>query len=390
MTLLSKLDPVRKDTKLYFPHLDALRGIAILMVVAFHAYTFGSTAPDQLPLLRFLSALSHGVPLFFVLSGFLISMIVFDDRAPFRWNRYAMRRFAKIAPPFVLSLVVYGLQDLHRHAGASLTAQFLANLATVPNFLFHFKPINPVSWSLFVEVHFYIALPLVFLGWKTVNRKNADLLTILTFAVVPIALRFHTWSSPVGSIHERFFIINRFPCAMDYFAWGIAFSTILRRYGQTARFQQWARRLSMAGLLLLPVFVALFAALLTIFNMDSIQERAGTAEITHFFICLTSFLLLFSAVTTVPNRLVDNKALRYIGLVSYEWFLFHVAIIPWLRYHLGHVLRLPIAADPVHGWTLFNSLSFFSITSASAIVSFIVSAAIYHYFSQPLLMRLRK
>ena len=127
------LETSRGSNKTHLPHLDALRGIAILMVVAFHAFSFYPKTPGQTLINQFLNILGQGVPLFFVLSGFLISLIVFDDRKPFSWHVYGMRRFAKIFPPFALSLLIFAFRDL-RHANFfSTVEQLAANVITLPN-----------------------------------------------------------------------------------------------------------------------------------------------------------------------------------------------------------------------------------------------------------------
>ena len=101
------------STGSHFDALDGLRGVAILLVVAFHAlyinpadgllvriFNWGVIQPGWM-----------GVPIFFVLSGFLISYPFFQQRAADArfWHPrgYFRRRAAKILPPFYLSLLLF-------------------------------------------------------------------------------------------------------------------------------------------------------------------------------------------------------------------------------------------------------------------------------------------
>ncbi len=128
--------------------LDILRGIAILLVIGVHYYYFrlwwqiGQT----------------GVDLFFVLSGFLISGLLFDEfkrRGKIDVKRFWVRRGFKIYPAF------YVLIFLTTLSGAELHRLNLHRLW--PELFFmqdYFRPIWYHTWSLAVEEHFYFALPI--------------------------------------------------------------------------------------------------------------------------------------------------------------------------------------------------------------------------------------
>src|ERR1035438_7123978 len=82
----------------YFPALDGLRGLAILMIILYHNFDF----------LSFTYPTWSGVDLFFVLSGFLITGILIKKRnsAHFLFNFYA-RRVLRIFPIYFLSLIIF-------------------------------------------------------------------------------------------------------------------------------------------------------------------------------------------------------------------------------------------------------------------------------------------
>ena len=128
------------------PALDGLRGIAVLLVIAFH---FGLPLPG---------GGSAGVLTFFVLSGYLITGILL--RGP-RLRDFYLRRARRLLPAlalmlaFVLAVVVVASRwDLLPSLGYA--ALYVANVAPVEEPLFH-------TWSLAVEEQFYLAWPLLLL-----------------------------------------------------------------------------------------------------------------------------------------------------------------------------------------------------------------------------------
>ncbi|MBX9625178.1 MAG: acyltransferase [Gemmataceae bacterium] len=146
--------------------LDALRGLAVLMVLAAHV-----PLPDGFahgPGGRVFRLGIYGVVLFFVLSGFLISRLLYGELG--RTGRVDVRRFwlrrgLKIWPAYYAAYgAAFGLAlALAVRAGEPVGPKFVE---AVPNLLFVQTYVWPetrwdMSWSLAVEEHFYLALPLV-------------------------------------------------------------------------------------------------------------------------------------------------------------------------------------------------------------------------------------
>ena len=132
--------------------LDVLRCIAVLLVLGCH-----------LPYYRLWARAGWiGVDLFFVLSGFLISGLLFEDykaHGQIDWKRFLIRRGFKIWPPFYVFLF---LTALLMHGGMPLQG-FLACASFLQNYLAR-SPIVASGvfvhlWSLAVEEHFYVLLP---------------------------------------------------------------------------------------------------------------------------------------------------------------------------------------------------------------------------------------
>ncbi|MBV8390744.1 MAG: acyltransferase [Mucilaginibacter sp.] len=155
----------------YRPDIDGLRAIAILAVVIFHAFP------------NFLPGGFIGVDVFFVISGYLISKIIFTDlnAEKFYFGRFYANRIRRIFPALITILIIcYAvgwfilLPDEFKQLGHHIEASsgFFQNIVLWKESGYfdnatEFKPLMHL-WSLSVEEQFYLVFPfLVFLVWKT-------------------------------------------------------------------------------------------------------------------------------------------------------------------------------------------------------------------------------
>ena len=167
--------------------LDVLRCIAILLVIGAHIKTDNFSGIAGWLALNWQTHGWLGVPIFFALSGYLISGLIFDElrtRHDFRVGRFLIRRGFKLYPSYYLFLIalvgVPLLKDLH--SGRDAFGILRLKLVDLwPNLLFlqNYVGPNPAlhTWSLAVEEHFYLLLPFGMLALY--RRKRLALLTVL-------------------------------------------------------------------------------------------------------------------------------------------------------------------------------------------------------------------
>lgn len=173
----------------YRPDIDGLRAVAVLSVVAFHAF------PEQVP------GGFVGVDIFFVISGFLISSIIFGNlqRGTFSFAEFYRRRIRRIFPALTIVLIaclVFGWVSLlpdeykrlakHTATGAGFTSniQLWRESGYFDTSSDH-KPLLHL-WSLGIEEQFYFIWPAcLVLLWK--SRCNVPL-TVTILAVVSFAV----------------------------------------------------------------------------------------------------------------------------------------------------------------------------------------------------------
>jgi len=154
-----------------FPALDGLRGLAVLTVVLYHCPRLGLPGVQQLQL-----AGDAGVDVFFVLSGFLITMLLLRDRddpaqriSMSLWQFY-IKRVLRIMPLYWLAIVLYWVA-VQLSPDAPAAAKYDAALpylmtGTIDAWLGWADapfPAFGIAWSLGVEEKFYLLWPLVVL-----------------------------------------------------------------------------------------------------------------------------------------------------------------------------------------------------------------------------------
>ncbi|MFL6195572.1 MAG: acyltransferase family protein [Thermoanaerobaculia bacterium] len=325
--------------------LDGLRGIAILLVLLLHFTMYGGPrAAGGLDLLvqRFAFAGWIGVDLFFVLSGFLITGILYDSKGGERYFRnFYARRLLRIAPLYYGALVVFlvllpalwpghaGLRSLRQEGFWYWT--YLVNVEIAregwPGFgmLGHF-------WSLAVEEQFYLVWPLaVFL------LRRRPLMAVCAGAIV-LAVGCRLLLQMAGNAPAAFVLT---PARLDALAAGALLALAVRGPGGAAAAARWARPVlivSAAGLGLL------FAWKRGLPSEDPVVSVAGQALLAALFAALLA-LTLAAPPEARGVRWLAAPVLVFFGRYSYGLYVLHHPLL-FLK-----PAGLSYAALP--GWLLF-------------------------------------
>lgn len=369
---------VKPSTGNHFDVLDGMRGIAILMVVFFHTLYTNPDAGRASRLVGYLIRTGWmGVPLFFVLSGFLISFPFFRQREKERqaWylKGYSRRRVAKIVPPYYLSIVIFAVYYLVRLSNPAYLTAGLQWAVGLSNFVRPAVDFHAPYWSLLVEIHFYILLPVLFLLFRGLRPRATSLCVFALLLFIPFIVRQITWPAESVPKDELAFRMFRFPCALDYFGWGVLFAGFFvarpATIGNTSRLKYFGY----AGLILLAATIGLHALWDGESNISSYPSR-WSEEAFHFLPALSCVLLLFFLFDPdcLGSRLLAWSPLRFTGIVSYEWFLFHEPVVVLFRYGLMPGVH---GSVPVY---LFRTIF-------PLLLTFVFSVAVYRYFSFPIL-----
>jgi len=179
-----------KSTKLF--GLDHLRALAIIMVLFYHYRMF------QHP--EWLDKSMHfgwtGVDLFFVLSGYLISSQLFSEMSKGKsilFSEFFIKRFFRIIPAYLTVLAIYFLVPaFHEREALPPLWKFLT---FTQNFGFDIKNFGTFShvWSLCVEEHFYLFLPLVLMSLIHFKAERKGVILLFALFVFGFAARLCSW-----------------------------------------------------------------------------------------------------------------------------------------------------------------------------------------------------
>ncbi|MDB6109911.1 MAG: hypothetical protein JWR69_1661 [Pedosphaera sp.] len=364
---------VAPSSGVHFDVADGLRGMAILLVVFSHGLYVNPDGPKfYVQLHRVIGQGWLGVPMFFVLSAFLLSLPFFRGRAqnPEFWYHkgYAARRALKILPPLYLSTIVLVMFKFwHDHDPAWFKIGFfwatgIAHFVPLP------KAFNGVLWSLWVEIGFYVALPFLFLALRRRKVRVTGWILFAVLIIVPMVTRRLTWPAETKP-DEWFFLASRFPSSLDTFAWGVLFSSFyIAMATEPVRWRHLAR-LGYAGL-----GVIFLAGLATHFAMsDGRLPRPGDIDLIHLLSGLGAFLMLFFVFdpACLGSRLFSSPVLRFLGVVSFEWFLIHQLAQNYFREWL-------VSANG-------NIFRYSFMVGLPTLLSLGVAIVVYHGFSLPIM-----
>jgi len=326
----------------HMPVLDGIRGIAILAVLLFHFITPENR--DGLVNSTVVWVFSYGalgVDLFFVLSGFLITGILYDARSDEHYFRnFYMRRLLRIFPLYYGVLIVIflvlplvpalrgselsGLRAYQAWAWLYAVNIYLAiHDGWVLSYIEHF-------WSLAVEEQFYLIWPLAV--WLLASKPRV----FLTFSFLVAAASFigRIVASAAGAGPIVLEVLT--PFQLDALAVGGFFAVYLRQPGGEAGARRLVVPLALAGLALL--VVQLGGRHLTA-SGNALESLRGGA----FHLLLAALMLkgLLGPVSSGWTRCLLSRPLAFLGKYSYGLYVYHHF---FSYYFSGHRTDLMLAA----------------------------------------------
>lgn len=319
--------------------LDVLRGVAILLVLCRHAIAPWWDAGRLERVVVFMQRLGwSGVDLFFVLSGFLIGGLMFKEiRKTGRLDvrRFFIRRGLKIWPAYFVFLAAALAMDTHRNGFHRAFRALMPNFIHLQNYL---GSPRGITWSLGVEEHFYLALPLFLLIVLPRRRANGSMNAVPIAACVLIvactALRFINWNRKFDMYTQ----VTPTHLRIDGLFFGVLIAYLFHlKPDLLARIARHRLALLAAGLaLVLPIgFAELFE-----------HRWVWTIGFTMLYVgygCILVACLYSPPGDAFGNLLASRPAalLAWIGVFSYSIYLwqFDLAHDPITWYLLPHLSR---------------------------------------------------
>jgi peptidoglycan/LPS O-acetylase OafA/YrhL len=338
----------------HVPALDGIRGLAILMVMVYHLTLLpGGAGLDR----AWASAAAFGwagVDLFFVLSGFLITGILWEAKGGRHYFRnFYARRTLRIFPLYyaVMVLLLVVLPRLPHPQAARYGAvggeqvwywTYLSNFAIGLRHHWDLGSLD-VSWSLAIEEQFYLVWPAVVL---LLGRR-----ALMTFcaAVVGVAVLMRT-ALTLGGAHP--IAVNVLtPCRMDALAVGAFLALAVRGPGGVAALLPRARRAAAGSLLLLAGLFAVQGPKWGVVRGPG--QMIGYSLLAVFYGCVL-LLAVARPGRGLLSRFFSCGLLTTFGRYSYALYLFHLPLSVCLRETALRPGRLPaLCGSHLPGQLLF-------------------------------------
>jgi peptidoglycan/LPS O-acetylase OafA/YrhL len=324
-------------------YLDGHRGIAILLVMAFHAFCrWTEIVPytnqfAEFPLFKFGFL---GVQLFFILSGFVILMTL--DKCQ-NFQGFLYQRWLRLFPAMLICSLIIFLSAgffFERPQGAVVAKDLIPGLTFIePYYLSKLigsvRSIEGAFWSLYVEFKFYIISACIYFIWG--SKKLVYILFILFF------IWFFSYLLQKNTDNHLVYFIYSLSThlSLKFFGWfaaGASFYT----YTKTKK-RRW-----------------FFYAILMCF-VSSIGLAIEKNNIEVFFAVLfISTFFSISIINAKTQRILSNKFLLFLGYISYPLYLLHENMMISITIKLSHLVPMNYSFIlPIISILFVSSLAYF-------------------------------
>lgn len=312
----------------YRPEIDGLRAIAVISVIIYHLNE------------NWLSGGFLGVDIFFVISGFLITGIIITEiqQNSFSLKQFYTRRIKRIYPAFItvmalvsfIASVIFIYNDFNKlRKTIELAIAFLSNfyLGLTQGYFDLSANENPVLhiWSLAVEEQYYLIFPLILiLAYKKFREIKALFSITLVLFFILLATSFIPANFYKEVLHQPniYYLSNlRFP--------ELLVGSLLAIYHNLSNKVQLSKQVN--NILAILSTLLLFSCLFLMNN-----DIAFIPGVTLILPCIFTALIIH---TTSQNNIVklclSNKAIVFIGKISYSLYLYHWIFIAFAYYITG-------------------------------------------------------
>ena len=353
--------------RLVMPELDSLRGIAVIMVILFHAFFWTA---DQSSLYKFhglgklfISVIQGGwlgVQLFFVLSGFLITGILLDTKErPDFYKRFYFRRALRILPAYIALLFLLFILGIAQWPFLLTCIFFISNISALFGIPLQYAPL----WTLAVEEQFYLLWP------QAVRRLPKKLLTILAISIV-VLIPIIRWIAFVKNPGQDLYHYTWF--VADGLAVGALIAIYLRTKNATRQ------NMLKAGLSLSAIGITALLVGAPFGILHRTTFVGAIFQIAPWNLLFAGILMLTLIIGTSKFRqIVICKWLRYFGYISYGLYLINLLVF----YEFDKTVKYfsPAASTMLHQ-TLTGLILRFIIAGGIAVLIAAISRKYFEEF----------
>lgn len=347
----------------HIPALDGIRGLGVILVLFYHYGSSTMALGVGTSVLQATGIGWSGVDLFFVLSGFLITGLLYDAKGkPHYFKNFYARRTLRIFPLYYFAAVVVIILAVITGYGILGGSNPVWVLLYVGNFHMAIEGGGSILdhfWSLAIEEQFYLLWPMIVLS---LSRGK---LMLVAAAMIVISPLVRTLLVLNDAPELAVYVLT--PARMDGLAMGALIALFVRGPQGIAPLVPWAWRF---GAMSAAAFLVIVIARRDFSTSDPVILTAGISLLTIMYASLLVLSLSFRPLQLV----MELPVMRWFGKYSYGLYVWH-PIVNMILLHSP--LTEQIGAD--------TSLKVVALVVFAFIVSIIVTLASYRFLEAPLL-----
>jgi peptidoglycan/LPS O-acetylase OafA/YrhL len=303
-----------------YAYIDALRGLAILLVILVHVgRKIGLT--DTMSYLSFKG--QYGVQLFFITSALTLFFSYHqrsktDGKNTVRF--FLLRRVFRIVPAFYMAIAFYSIAKWIQPISTFPNHIEMDNILLNATFLAGFSPgainyIPPGGWSVAVEMTFYLLIPFLFLRIKSVSMAFTCFIFSILLSVLANILGNYVMLHYTGfdAFHRSWFLYFWLPNQLPIFLLGVLLYQLIKTN----------RRLSKTTGVAMVVLAS--ACIFITFYLTRIY-KPGMFFPEHIVVAGFSALIVYS-MSQCRLVLLNNRITRFFGKISFSMYLWHFAAL---------------------------------------------------------------
>ncbi len=302
----------------YRADIDGLRAVSVIAVILFHSG------------FEFISGGYIGVDIFFVISGYLITGLVYDEvkTGQFTISGFYKRRIARLFPALIITLLlvlIFGFFFYDNNAFDNLGKEIFFSAIGAANILFaqginYFaqeEAVRPLIhlWSLGVEEQFYLVWPTIILLLASISPKKI----LIIFA----GLFLISFVLAVSSVDEAPISTYFYP---QYRAFELIVGAMTAIWMRSTFFQQSELKRPVKELL---VYFSVGVIFLSMIMLDKNSTFPG---FNSLYACFAAALIIIYSPGTTLFKVLSVPPLVLIGLISYPLYLYHQPVISYIYF----------------------------------------------------------
>ncbi|PHD58397.1 acyltransferase family protein [Bacillus wiedmannii] len=308
--------------------LDSIRGLAALTVVFGHFCLMLPSLPNSIKFspLRFLWAGGEAVIVFYVLSGFVLSMALYHSKTNY-WG-YLIKRFVRIYIPYYFWIIVtfvlfilfspyevVGLRDwfYDRWQGSITKLDIINHFVLLNNFFT--ENYNPVIWSLAQEMRISIVFPLLFLLFYKLSWKKTILFAV-SFSLISVFLNM----LHIGKA-EGFY--NGYADTLHFTSMFMVGMLLFKHQEKLIYSYRNMKKFKKGFLIALGIILYLYSILIYGFS-----RNATTFLLKDWGVVMGVSIFIIMVMSNLKVKILLNKSVFvYLGEISYSIYLCHFPIM---------------------------------------------------------------